>query len=678
MTTTKQYDFLNRLLSISSAGQSTINSFNYELKDANQRVACRLADGSYWVYLYDGLGQVISGKKYFSDGTPVAGQQFEYNFDDIGNRTSTASGGDNVGQSLRPANYYANLLNQYTNRDVPNGLDIIGLGFATNGVSVNGDASAYRHGEYFCYPIYVNNSSAAQWQSVSVTASGQSNVTGHVFVPQTPETFGYDADGNMTNDGRWFLGWDGENRLIKAESLASSPTASKRKVTWEFSPDGRRIRQTTYDGSSGSYVVSEDLKFVNDGWRCIAELNATNNALVRSYTWGLDLSGSMDGAGGIGGLLFVAHQSAISNQASTHCVAFDGNGNVAALLSASDGTNTATYEYEPFGKTLRATGPMVRANPFRFSTKRASDPTDLVLYEMRPYSPSEGDFPSRDPAEELLAPNRYSFAANDPVHNTDLLGLTIMCCDADAYFAQLGMVKGVDYFGRSGWYAAKPGATFNPGGSLEKLIVWRMLQARHMFIAQGMKLDGLRTNVRAREKIVHRALIASFAFAPGKLTTAQDKAFRADPEQFFYSVNGTGLALGCQPLTMIIFESANKFSPRETRPNDRIWIPGDWGVIINRDYWRNPGAWGSDLTYANENVIHVGSMNWIGDLFWGHFGQGPETPQCEDCWFLDIKYWKHGSPMGDPAWKRSIRGPGIGLEPNSQAPPPDPYPDPNP
>jgi RHS repeat-associated protein len=302
-------------------------------------------------------------------------------------------------------------------------VDTIGLGFATNGVSVNGDGSAYRHGEYFCYPMSLNNSSAAQWQSVSVTASGQSNVTGHVFVSQTPETFGYDADGNMTNDGRWFLGWDAQNRLTKAESLASSPTASKRKVTWEFSPDGRRIRQTTYDGSSGSYLVTEDLKFVNDGWRCIAELNATNNALVRSYTWGLDLSGTMDGAGGIGGLLFVSDQSTISNQPSTHCVAFDGNGNVAALVSATDGTVTAAYEYEPVGRALRSTGPMAKANPFRFSTKRASEATDLVLYEMRVYSASRGDFISQDPAGELGGENLYCLAKNNSSSQIDALGL---------------------------------------------------------------------------------------------------------------------------------------------------------------------------------------------------------------------------------------------------------------
>ena len=52
------------------------------------------ADASYWIYQYDTLGQVISGKHFWPAGTPVAGQQFEYGFDDIGNRQSAAHGGN--------------------------------------------------------------------------------------------------------------------------------------------------------------------------------------------------------------------------------------------------------------------------------------------------------------------------------------------------------------------------------------------------------------------------------------------------------------------------------------------------------------------------------------------------------------------------------------------------------
>jgi hypothetical protein len=64
-----------------------------------------------------------SGKRFWSDGTPVPGQQFEYGFDDIGNRTSTRAGGDSVGTGLRGAGYTNNVLNQITTelkqRDTP-------------------------------------------------------------------------------------------------------------------------------------------------------------------------------------------------------------------------------------------------------------------------------------------------------------------------------------------------------------------------------------------------------------------------------------------------------------------------------------------------------------------------------------------------------------------------------
>ena len=59
------------------------------------------ADGSFWLYEYDALGQVKSGKRYWNDGTPVAGQQHEYAFDDIGNRTATQVGGCANDQFMR-------------------------------------------------------------------------------------------------------------------------------------------------------------------------------------------------------------------------------------------------------------------------------------------------------------------------------------------------------------------------------------------------------------------------------------------------------------------------------------------------------------------------------------------------------------------------------------------------
>ena len=56
------------------------------------------------------------------------------------------------------------------------------------------------------------------------------------------------------------------------------------------------------------------------------------NALVRSYTWGLDAGGSMQGAGGVGGLLMVN-----AGSGGVHFPAYDLNGNVMGLVNATNG-----------------------------------------------------------------------------------------------------------------------------------------------------------------------------------------------------------------------------------------------------------------------------------------------------------------------------------------------------
>ena len=52
------------------------------------------------------------------------------------------------------------------------------------------------------------------------------------------------------------------------------------------------------------------------------------SALKRSYTWGMDLSGSMQGAGGVGGLLAIHEASGNGSvkAGQTLCPTFDGDG----------------------------------------------------------------------------------------------------------------------------------------------------------------------------------------------------------------------------------------------------------------------------------------------------------------------------------------------------------------
>jgi len=159
-----------------------------------------------------------------------------------------------------------------------------------------------------------------------------------------------------------------------------------------------------------------DVRYVYDGWNLLASLNPASS-VRQAYLWGLDMSGTMQGAGGVGGLLAITDASQGS-----HFCAYDGNGNVTALVKADGAGLTAQYEYGPFGELLSATGPMAKANPFRFSTKYQDDETDLIYYGYRYYNASTGRWPSRDPFGEVGGLNLMGFTDNNPVDKWDILG----------------------------------------------------------------------------------------------------------------------------------------------------------------------------------------------------------------------------------------------------------------
>jgi RHS repeat-associated protein len=239
--------------------------------------------------------------------------------------------------------------------------------------------------------------------------------TGHLIVPQTPESFSYDADGNLIGDGRWTYAWDAENRLLSMESKPEMPESTRKRLDFAYDYQGRRIQKIVSEWNGSSYVPQSTNKFLYDGWNLIAVLDSESSVL-QSFVWGLDLSGSMQGAGGVGGLV------AVNDSGATHFIAYDGNGNVTRLMKASDSTVSATYEYSPFGEPLRVEGVAAKPNPFRFSTKYTDDETDLVYYGYRYYNANAGRWLNKDLIHEKGGINIYGFVANNPISRWDILG----------------------------------------------------------------------------------------------------------------------------------------------------------------------------------------------------------------------------------------------------------------
>jgi RHS repeat-associated protein len=436
LLTTRTWDKLNRLTTIGS--QAYLNQaatgnqigFTYQYNRANQRTRADLADGTFWVYQYDSLGQVISGRRYWGDGALMDGQNFEYGFDEIGNRTATGGRASSV-SDYRPSGYPVNQINQYQRRTVADKVDVFGLANPTAGVTVQKDLetplTATRRGEYFHLALTVPNS-AAQYPALEVKSlygATQTIAAGKAFVPPATEIFGYDSDGNLTSDGRWTTYvWDGENRLIEMRRDTATPAAARQRLTFEYDALGRRIRKIFFTHNGSAWVEARDTIYHYDGWNLVAELDGNaSNAILRTYVWGTDLSGSGSGAGGVGGLLWVNNaQAAGGLPTGIQFAAYDGNGNVVGLFAAADGATTARYEYGPFGEPLRGTGSLAKANPIRWSTKVTDDEGGSVYYGLRYVSAATGRWLSRDPIEERGGVNLNGFVGNDSVNAIDSLG----------------------------------------------------------------------------------------------------------------------------------------------------------------------------------------------------------------------------------------------------------------
>jgi RHS repeat-associated protein len=282
----------------------------------------------------------------------------------------------------------------------------IAWGYNSKGEVVKADSSESGLDRAYQYDGIGNRLKSAD----SLTLPGTNNYTPNILNQYTAInslTPVHDDDGNMTSgplpaniNANSTLIWDGENRLIEAQ-VNSGAT-----VTYLYDAQSRRIAET---------VGTATTVYVYDGWNPIAEYSTTY-ALTKTYTWGIDLSGSMQGAGGVGGLL------SVTDGTGTYIPTFDGNGNVSEYLDAT-GSIAAHYEYDPFGKTTVATGSKAQDFAHRFSTKPLDATTGLYYYGNRYYDPETGRWPSRDPIEERGGVNLYGFVGNDGVNEVDLLGM---------------------------------------------------------------------------------------------------------------------------------------------------------------------------------------------------------------------------------------------------------------
>lgn len=313
----------------------------------------------------------------------------------------------------------------------------------------------------YAYDAIGNRTSATDGTGGGAVTTGYSpNILNQfeTINPGDPVSPVHDLDGNLTEDAavnqdsedRQYV-WDAENRLVAVNKVDSRDendeiTGTTLLASYEYDPLGRRIRTITTAAANQDVT---DIGNLYDGWNVAIEYvigmiedpqdpeEEIPGPVVHTFNvWGLDLSGSLQGAGGVGGLLAtgIFHGT---NQG-FYFPTYDGNGNISEYLQyIADDPETLEeneenillavhFEYDPFGRLAVDPEEQIvgisEVLTYRFSTKPIGFESGLYYYTYRYYDPVTGRWPSRDPIEEEGGVNLYGFVRNNGVNQWDFLG----------------------------------------------------------------------------------------------------------------------------------------------------------------------------------------------------------------------------------------------------------------
>lgn len=484
-----------------ASANQTVQSFGY-IYDKDRVTKTIREWGDTWKYAYDAKSQVTSARKDLGpdpSAAVFAGTQATYSYDQIGNRTAAQQGGGStVGTGMRSITYTTTDLNQIYYAYRSSYVDFLGMRESTaNSVNfyVNqsttpvtlgaGDFQGVALSANLFWRKELMTSYSASYTKVKVTenppASGGSTPPpypieeGFVYNPYY-QNYLYDADGNVTEDGRWTYLWDAENRLVSMTCPATSIYVSSGstyvsipvpgyRITYTYDGLSRRIRklvERNLTSSPSGYQILNHEGYLYDGWNLImtvrfdtaSSADTPVRGRVASYVWGPDIGSSpyagrnWQGAGGVGGLLMViddANTSALysatstsaelaadttTNTTDTYFPLTDRMGNITGYRRSIPGVEYnqlaltgAVFEYDAFGKEIRSTGPAADRVPFHFSSKFLDAETGLNYYGYRYYDSGNGRWLGRDPIGEDGGENLYGFLHNGPANLIDVLGL---------------------------------------------------------------------------------------------------------------------------------------------------------------------------------------------------------------------------------------------------------------
>jgi RHS repeat-associated protein len=423
---TNEFDSVARLTSTvlynSQDVHLNVHTYSYDL--ASQRTRQAFQAGNYVDYTYDPIGQLKTAFGTESNGiTSRLQERLSYAYDPAGNLNWRTNNGLVQG-------FTVNTLNELTNisRTAGSTLTVAGstIGVATN-VTVNSSNAALYADGTFAYAGLTLLNGTNTFTAIARDAYGRTDShTVTSYLPASTQCQ-YDANGNLVGDGRRSFAYDDENQLV----LVIVTNASGPVTRSDFACDGlgrRRIR-TESSLSGGTWATNLIVCYVYDGLLVLQErhynpqISMTVAQDVVSYTRGLDLSGTLQRAGGIGGLLARSSSASYSGSDATAFYHADGSGNVTCLLNSNQ-VVVARYHYDPFGSVQSQSGSLAESNLYRFSSKEVHPGSGLSYYLYRYYDSITQRWLTRDPLSEGYGLNQFRAFSNNPISCVDFAGLS--------------------------------------------------------------------------------------------------------------------------------------------------------------------------------------------------------------------------------------------------------------
>jgi RHS repeat-associated protein len=402
------YDSLGQSLggTLFHSGGSVLDRSLYYYDHGGHRTNSNFSTSDWWDLAYDALGQLKSaGAVYKENEVPLPHEILTWGHDPANNIAWRAKGG--------LTNLFNNdSLNRLTTITRSGAMTV--AGFATNNLvsaTVN-NQPAIIYGEGFAASGVALADGTNVFTAIAQDAYYRkaTNAVTNVF-PATI-TISYDANGNLTNDGKRRFEYDAENLLTNFF------VSSQWRTELKYDAFTRRKVRKEYTWTNSAWRLTNEVRYIFDYMLVLQERNSNNIAQI-TYTRGSDLSGTFQGAGGIGGLLAMTTGTNAATYTNYYYNA-DGQGNITTILDTNQSV-VASYAYEPFGNIWSQSGAFTNRNRMKQWSKEVHH-SGLIFYERRIYDSVLNRWLTQDPIGEAGGINLYRFVHNSPIDLVDPWG----------------------------------------------------------------------------------------------------------------------------------------------------------------------------------------------------------------------------------------------------------------